>query len=510
MKSAQSPIIDILQTSLLACSLPVSLLLASATLATEVGPDNFEPPVNPYLADSPWPMSHRNSYNQASSPLPGPEPGEALEVAFLAQEFPSITLAYGKSYSNGQRAVYGSTATTMYKLDLNEPGIENVHQLRKSDVTANGETGAYVVTDIDNDLYVPKGRTLAKYRDKATSGKPPQQQVLEKTAEFTLPENILKSPDEYIIGINLSYDGYLVLATNLGLIALLSRDFASLYSYRLGEEETISNSLAVDEEGGIYVVTSKYMHRLAFDGNSITSIWRADYQHGPETPWPGRLGTGSGSTPTLMGTGKDKDKFVVFTDGQELTHLVLMWRDKIPADWTPVAPGKHIRIAAEIPVTFGNSKASRSISEQSVLVHGYGAMVVNNDYTLNTQKWPLLGNFWTILLSGQSYNQPFGVEKFQWDNTEKSMKSVWSNDISCPNGIPTMSAASKLAYCIGSRDNTWTLEAMDWNSGAAVFHQALGQGVRFNSTYAAAQVGEDNDIVTSTFMGVLRVQEKSR
>ncbi|WP_281556437.1 hypothetical protein [Thalassomonas sp. RHCl1] len=505
-----TPITSVWRISMLTCSVLTLLLLTTATLATETEADGFEPPINPYLADSPWPMSHRNSYNQASSPLPGPEPGQTLEVAFQEQEFPSITLAYGNSYANGQRAVYGSTATTMYKLDLNEPGIKSVHQLRKSDVTANGETGAYVVADLDNYLYVPKGRTLEKYRDKDTAGAAPQHGALEKAGEFTLPENILKSPDEYIIGINLTYDGYLVMATNLGLVTLLSRDFTRLYSYRLGEEETISNSLAVDEEGGIYIVTSKYMHRLAFDGNNIASVWRADYQHGPETPWPGRLGTGSGSTPTLMGTGKDKDKFVVFTDGQELTHLVLMWRDEIPANWTPLAPGKDIRIAAELPVTFGNTNASRSISEQSVLVRGYDAMVVNNDYKLNTQKWPLLGDFWTILLSGQHYNQPFGVEKFQWDSTSRSLKSTWSNDISCPNGIPTMSSASNLAYCIGSRDNTWTLEAMDWHTGKPVFHQLLGQGTRFNSTYAATQVGEDSDIVTATFMGMVRVQEKNR
>ena len=481
MKTALSQIRQVLQTRQLICPL-LGTLLAIGSWAAQAQSNKFEPPINPYLADSPWPMSHRNPYNQASSPLPGPEDGQRLEVSFQEQEFPSITLTYGNPYGNGRRAVYGSTATTMYKLDMNPPGIDNVHRLRKSDVTANGETGAYVVADRNNYLYVPKGKILEKYRDKPDAGIPPQQQELEKAAEFILPDNLLKSSEEYIIGINLTYDGYLVLATNLGLIALLSRDFSKLYPYRLGEEETISNSLAVDEEGGIYVVTSRYMHRLAFDGNQITSRWRADYEHGPDIPWPGRLGIGSGSTPTLMGTGGDQDKFVVFTDGQELTHLVLMWRDKIPDNWTPIAPGKDIRIAAEIPVTFGNNSATRSISEQSVLVSGYGAIVVNNDYRLNTQQWPLLGDFWTILLSGQSYNQPFGVEKFQWDSATKTMKSTWSNNISCPNGIPTMSSASNLAYCIGARDNAWTLEAMDWDTGETVFHRQLGQGPKFNST----------------------------
>ncbi len=31
-----------------------------------------EPPVNPFVVDSPWPMSHANPYCQASSLYPGP------------------------------------------------------------------------------------------------------------------------------------------------------------------------------------------------------------------------------------------------------------------------------------------------------------------------------------------------------------------------------------------------------------------------------------------------------
>ena len=67
-----------------------------------------------------------------------------------------------------------------------------------------------------------------------------------------------------------------------------------------------------------------------------------------DVPSPIRLGPGSGSTPSLMGTKADDDRFVVITDGQALMHLVLFWRDEVPDDWEPIAPGKDPRIACEI------------------------------------------------------------------------------------------------------------------------------------------------------------------
>ncbi|MGH3330116.1 MAG: hypothetical protein ACRDPJ_02315, partial [Nocardioidaceae bacterium] len=42
--------------------------------------DGHEPPCNPALAPSPWAAAHRGSYAQASSPLPGPGPGQRIDV----------------------------------------------------------------------------------------------------------------------------------------------------------------------------------------------------------------------------------------------------------------------------------------------------------------------------------------------------------------------------------------------------------------------------------------------
>ncbi len=68
------------------------------------------------------------------------------------------------------------------------------------------------------------------------------------------------------------------------------------------------------------------------ESGDLEPAWSAPYNAGSEVSEI-RLGEGSGSTPTLMGTGRGQDKFVVITDGQDLMHLDLFWRNGVPNDW---------------------------------------------------------------------------------------------------------------------------------------------------------------------------------
>ena len=53
---------------------------AQPTCLTPVAADGFEPPCNPFLSSPTWAGAHRNSYAQASSPFPAPQPGDAVAV----------------------------------------------------------------------------------------------------------------------------------------------------------------------------------------------------------------------------------------------------------------------------------------------------------------------------------------------------------------------------------------------------------------------------------------------
>ncbi|MCB0221202.1 MAG: hypothetical protein KDH09_16000 [Chrysiogenetes bacterium] len=465
--------------------------------------DGNEPPANPYLADSPWPMTHRGPYNQASSPWAGLDENDSIDVDYIFGTPGAITLAYGNANGAGDRSFWANTPFYAAKVDPRGEELAYIDQ-SSSDLSLDALSGAYTVLDKNGVFYAPQGTKLRAFTD-ATSGKPFSGIV--KIAEFQLPASALASSSDSLVGLNMTWDGKLAFATAEGIVGIINRNFTGLQTIALGEGEEVSNSIAVDEDGGIYVVTSKHMHRVQWDGSSLSIAWTADYEVGPEEQVGGRLGAGSGATPSLMGTG-NQDKFVVITDGEALMNLVLFWRDEIPADWQPIAPGKDRRIAAEVPVTFGDPSATTSVSEQSVLVRGYGAMVVNNDYGFDLPKWlPDLFNQLLVALTNLPEYAPYGAEKFVWNPATRKLNSAWANpSVSCPNGIPTMSTATNLAYCIGQRSTKWTLEGIDWDTGASVFHKNLGYLPRYNSAYAATEIGPNREIVSGTFTGIIRLQ----
>ncbi len=349
--------------------------------------DKYMPPLNPYLADSPWPMMHQGPYNQASSPFPGPETSDAL-ASVLVETGPSMAHLYAPIVENEEPLIWGSNFSDVY---LAEATVE----------------GATLVADLKKD-------------------------------------------------------------------------------------------------GGIYVVTSKSMARVQWTGKKLSlaeqdGAWRSDYETGPDKPAPGRLGTGSGSTPTVMGI-KGEDRFIVISDGQTLMHIVLFWSGAIPADWEGLGGGISRRIAAQVPITFGRPETTTSISEQSVLVHAHRAVVVNNDYGPNA------GSGYRPVLKGAL---SYGVEQFVWDPASRTLRSSWANpDVPCPNGIPGMSAYSKMMYCVGRRAEFWTVEALDWETGKLVFSHPIGEGLSYNSVYAATEIGPERNIITGAAGGFVDVRAR--
>jgi hypothetical protein len=211
------------------------------------------------------------------------------------------------------------------------------------------------------------------------------------------------------------------------------------------------------------------------------------------------------AAPTVMGTHRGDDKFVVITDGQPLMHLVLFWRDEIPRDWKPIAPGKDRRIACEVPVRYGDPNATESITEQSVLVRGYASVVVNNAKRLDevSARVPTEARPFSELAAQFPVNAQPGLERIDWDPQTRTCKSVWANRrVVIPNGVPGMSSESGLVYGIGVRDGTWGLEGLDFATGEDRLWVPAGRSPNENSFFAGTEVGPDGSIWTGTFQGI--------
>ncbi|MEM7158730.1 MAG: hypothetical protein AAF799_38165 [Myxococcota bacterium] len=511
-----------------------------------------EPYCNSSLADGPWAMSHRTSYAQGSSPLPAPA-ADAVSTA-ARQQVPGIpvVLATTAPYEDGGRAIWAAVQgfdNAIAKLDHERFEMVDIYvpAEREDDppMIPLGLTGAYSLVDAQGRFVVARARLLSRYGDEVPGQRDSAIALQDRT---TLPDAWFCTADDLVAGIGLAYDGALILVTEQGQVIAVDEGpegldqagarIASINGPRCTdgtpaeELEVVSNNVAIDESGGIFVVSSTSMHRFDHRDGTLQPRWSAPYE-GEGNLSPIRLGPGSGSTPSLMGTRADEDRFIILTDGQQLMHLVFMWADDIPEGWTPIAEGKDPRIACEVPIRFGDASATDSISEQSVLVRGHAAVVVNNLVTDPTllDGIAAIQNVVTALESGVPDKQPFGIQRVDWDPEARDCVVTWENpDISIPNGIPTMSTATGLFYGIGKRDGAWGLEAVDFETGQSrgfsptttqcpEDYAAFGPAAAIpevvaalqaepqyceNSLYAATTVGPDGMIYTGTLGGITR------
>ena len=146
----------------------------------------------------------------------------------------------------------------------------------------------------------------------------------------------------------MTYDGYLAIAMP-GIIAVMDRDFGGM-QYILLEGEAVDNGISVDDTGGIYCVTSKYMRKVVWDGTKLSDeeadgAWKSEYD---DVPNPKSLSRGAGNTPTLMGFGPNDDRLVVLADSGEQISVIAFWREEIPHDFEQKPGTKSRRIADQL------------------------------------------------------------------------------------------------------------------------------------------------------------------
>jgi len=502
--------------------------------------DPNEPPKNPYLADSVWSTAHRNSYCQGSSPYAGPSEPPVGEIEDYIPGRPvCMHVLFSSPYPDGSRVIWGASSRFhVFKADPNGQQLRYIDRLPTAEMQADpmtnemvdslgkmkakeladlmdqtypqeksesgaepGMSGVYYLLDKDNIFYQPRGKTIYAYGDKIEGDR---LSPIDLKRSWTVPDDKFPRSDDFLFGVLMTYDGKLVFYSVFGMVGVVDRslDPDTAQFVQLPEGDYIANQVACDENGGIYIVTEKRMHRVQWTGKELTldptkGAWSAEYEG---AVIEGRK-EGSGASPSLMGV-RDQDKFVVITDGARIMNLVLFWRDEIPDDWEQMPGTKDRRIAAQVPVTYGFPDIDLTWSEQSVLVRGYSAFVVND--VLKKTHPNIVVN---VVMSGEPDWAPYGCEKFTWDPQTRQLKSDWSNqEISIPNCVPTMSSASSIAYVIGQREGMWTLEAIDWDTGESAWYYEIGDKSRHNSAYAAIEIGPDGTIYYSTFWGIMRIR----
>lgn len=502
------------------------------------------PPKNPWLADSIYALGHGDSAQQDSVPVAGPSgPSRALkprEIQYQHVGPAHFGTQISTPYPDGRRVFWGNGLDRIVKMDhdtfevldeyffdpevkytedqaddaiayfdRNNDGIFAIVRAFREAQKLRDLSGVYTVLDRDNQYYIgSKEGVIRAYGDKVAGD---QHSPIELKRQFKLPEQVTG----LMVGMNMTFDGWLIVATEHGWVVSVKRDFSDYRVARMryseGAEEKatratgygwVRNGFAIDKDGGIYIVSQDHMHKVVWTGDALSTV-EADGAWAE--PYNNQWGHGSGATPSLMGFGEE-DQFVVITDGAELMNVTLFWRNEIPEEWQPPAGASSRRVAGWLPADMGNPELTAIQSEQSVVVAGYSAVVVNNQP--RNVPWYLPGRAETLLISFLGSNprhQPYGVQAFEWNPLTQTLERGWVNkEISSPSCVPIISYASNRVYLIGARNNQWTLEALDLDSGESDFHYVIG-GQRYNVLFAGTLLDEAGRIHYGTHWGRVRL-----
>lgn len=455
-----------------------------------------EPPQNTFLGISPWPMMHRNPYSQASTPISGPTPKDELQIKSInLRGKVSPWMYFSEKYPNGQRVIWSSTTTHVSKTIYDGARLVTVSDFSINEKWFNFSPWNHILLK-GNKLLVSDGTTLFILGDAQKNNPRSPIKILN---QFELPKTV----NGKVLLLNLSYDGWIIFNTDKGMLGAIDTDFTTLKLFQLPlapEEIAWHNQFAIDEEGGIFIVTTKKMIRVNFRNQEFSLEWTANYDFigdGPTSKLSGKSSiAGSGTTPTLMGWGK-MDKLVVVVDGHNKANMVAFWRDSVPHNWQPLQ-GKDRRIAAITALPYAvylNEKTwmlDYQAVENSPCARGYDiACAQYNGFN-------------------QKCNPVNGVQKLRWNPADRTLKVVWANNSINMNNVLTYSEGTNLVYGTGRKDCMYYFYALNWDTGNIEIQQPLGEDEKYNDQGCGNQISDDRTLMYSGANGIITIQPKQK
>ena len=364
--------------------------------------------------------------------------------------------------------------------------------------------GVYNLFDRDGFHYCVFGATKVLKSSDDNQVRGPVKVVKSVDVAAALPPEAARAVTR-IIGLNMTYDGHIAAAAP-GAVLVLDRDL-NVKSYVTFSGVAVDNSIAIDDRNGIYVVTSRRMLKIVWNGEKLSMDekdggWESGYEWIPdeEALAAGSISRGSGTTPTLMGFGSDPDKLVVIADAARGgTNLVAFWRDEIPADFQQKPGTKSRRIAGQARI-----EISQLTIEPSPNVLGYGVTVINGSYP-QPVRTPGFPNAFT---AGVTRPAPLGVQKFVWNPQGRAFDRAWINrevdnsDIM----VPVVSAATGLLFCAHKVDGDYQYVGLDWMTGELKERWIFPDDSRlWNAFGGITTVLENGDLLIGGAFGIKRI-----
>src|SRR5215213_7334308 len=248
--------------------------------------------------------------------------------------------------------------------------------------------------------------------------------------------------------------------------------------------EAIGNSFAMDQTGGVFVVTDTAQYRFDISRAGKPKVsWRVRYDN-VGVQKPGQFDAGSGTTPTLMGR-----QYLSIADNAARMKVVVLRRAK------HLEPGQR-RLVCEQPVF----RMGAGATENSIIATGT-SMIVENNYGYAPPP--------DATANGNT-TRP-GVERVDINAGGRGCRTVWKSSEISPSTVPKMSLASGLIYLYSKPKGTpdaWYLTAVDFRTGKTVWRRLIGTGLLFNVHYAGITISPKGVLYVGVLGGTVAVAQR--
>jgi hypothetical protein len=189
-------------------------------------------------------------------------------------------------------------------------------------------------------------------------------------------------------------------------------------------------------------------------------------------------------------------------------RLVAFWRDQPPAGWRPSADVPDPRIASQIEVDMGQGVDTVQ-SEQSVVIYGTHAFVLNNVPSPNAPPYLAPGGYYRGLLMGTTRMPPQGGAMLQWDRATHSWKRLWTRpDLGMLATVPMISGGSRMVIVNGVEGGQlgrlYHL-GLDIDTGQTVMSIDGGTDPLFNGSFTGIKCDAEGNLWYTMMFGLVRL-----
>ncbi len=305
---------------------------------------------------------------------------------------------------------------------------------------------------------------------------------LVKQNEWSLAGDV--AADDCLIATMPDYQGRLWFFTQLGTVGTLNRSTGDVQVMQLPQGEEVTNSVATDETGGMYVVSTHALYRLDASAAGVPEVtWRETYDRGNRLK-TGNLSQGSGTTPTLLG-----DRWVAINDNADPKTNVLVYDRR---------EGVSGRLHCTQPVLADNA----GTTDNSLVAAG-NSFIIENNYGYGGPTSTILGQTTTPGLARVMVDAN-GCH-VAWTNNEIAPSSVAKASLG--NGLLYAYTKPKLAGSLANAVDAWYFTAIDIRTGKTKWSRLTGTGIQWNNHYAAIYLGPDGTAYVATLAGLIRIKD---